>query len=103
MAFDRKSYKFFSDEEATEWGRKYYGDWLPELQNQRYMPETPCEQFSRYYTQGVDYVFNRILRYSNIDEYDFKNSGFTKEMFSDSIADINKHKLCENIVVIGMF
>ena len=99
MAFDRKSYKSFSDEEATEWGRKYYGGWLPELQNQKYMPETPCEQFFRYYTQGVDYVFNRILRYSNIDEYNFENSIFSKEMFSDSIAEINKHKLRENIVV----
>lgn len=99
MAFDRKAYKSFNDEGATEWGKKYYGDWLPKLQNQKYMPETPCEKFFRYYTQGVDYVFNRILRYSNIDEYDFKNSGFTKEMFYDSIAEINKHRLCENIVV----
>lgn len=99
MAFDRKSYKSFRDEEATEWGKKYYSDWLPELQNQEYKPETPCEQFFRYYTQGVDHVFNGILRYLNIDEYDFKDSGFTKEMFSDSIAEINKHRLCENIVV----
>ena len=99
MAFDRKSYKSFSDVEATEWGKRYYNDWLTELQNQKYMPETPCEQFFRYYTQGVDHVFNKVLRYSSIEEYDFKNSGFSKEMFYDSIAEINNHRLCENIVV----
>lgn len=94
-----KSYKFFNDKEAREWGKKYYSDWLPELQNQQYKPETPCEKFFRYYTQGIDYVFNRILRYSSIDEYDFNNSGLSKEMFRDSIAEINKRRLCENIVV----
>lgn len=94
-----KSYKTFNDEEAREWGKKYYSDWLPKLQNQEYKPETPSEKFFRWYTQGVDYAFNRIPRYSSIDEYDFNDSGFSKEMFSDSISEINKHILCENIVV----
>lgn len=94
-----KSYKSFSDKEAREWGKKYYSDWFPELQNQEYNPETPCEKFFRYYTQGIDYVFNKIIRYSSIDEYDFNNSGLSKEMFRDSIAEINKRRLCENIVV----
>ena len=94
-----KSYKSFGDEEATEWGKKYYDDWLPELQNQEYNPVTPAEKFFRWYTQGVDYVFNRILRYSSISEYDFNNSGFSKEMFYGSVAEINKRSLCENIVV----
>lgn len=94
-----KNYKSFSCEEAVAWGKKYYNDWMPKMQNQEYKPETPCEKFFRYYTQGVDYVFNRILRYSSIDEYDFANSGFSREMFYDSIAEINNHRLRENIVV----
>ena len=94
-----KSYKSFSDKEATEWGKQYYSDWLPKLQNQEYDPETPSESFFRWYTQGIDYSFNNILRYSSIDEYDFNNSGFSKEMFRDSMAEINKHRLCENVVV----
>lgn len=94
-----KSYKSFSDEEATEWGKKYFSDWLPKLQYQEYNPETPSEKFFRWYTQGLDYSFNRILRYLGIDKYDYNNSLFSKEMFYDSIAEINKRSLCENIVV----
>lgn len=94
-----KTYKSFNDQEAVEWGKKYYGDWLSKLQNQEYKPMKPCEEFFRYYTQGVDYVFNNILRYSSIDEYDFDNSGFSKEMFFDSFVEINRHRLCEDIVV----
>ncbi len=93
------TYKVFSDEEAAEWGKKYYSDWLPKLQNQEYKPETPAEKFFRWYTQGIDYVFNRILRYSSIDEYDYNNSGFSTKMFYDSVSEINKHSLCEDIVV----
>lgn len=43
------TYKVFSDEEAAEWGKKYYSDWLPKLQNQEYKPETPAEKFFRWY------------------------------------------------------
>lgn len=96
---DLKNYKIFNDEEAIEWGKKYYGDWLPKLQNQKYDPKTPCEKFFRYYTQGIDYVFNNILRYSSVDEYDFDDSGFSKEMFYESFAEINEHRLIDNIVV----
>lgn len=94
-----KNYKSFSCEEAEAWGKKYYNDWMPKMQNQECQPETPCENFFRYYTQGVDYAFNRIIRYSSIDEYDFANSVFSREMFYDSITEINNHRLCENIVV----
>lgn len=94
-----KNYKSFSCEEAEAWGKKYYNDWMPKMQNQECQPEIPCEKFFRYYTQGVDYAFNRIIRYSSIEEYDFANSVFSREMFCDSITEINNHRLCENIVV----
>lgn len=98
-----KTYKTFNDEDAIEWGKKYYGEWLPQLQNQKYDPKTPCENFFRYYTQGVDYVFNNILGYSSVDEYNFDGSRFSKEMFYESFAEMNEHRLLDNIVVVSIY
>ncbi len=99
MKFDRNLYKEFTKEEAIEWGKKHYSDWMPELQDQSYTPKTPAEQFFRYYTQGIYNFYNKILRYSGIDKYDFEDSIVNKEMFLDGIAEINKHSICENIIV----
>lgn len=38
-----KFYKCFCYEDAIEWGKFHYSDWLPRLQNQDYKAETPCE------------------------------------------------------------
>ena len=100
MAFNIDSYREFANkDEAAEWGKLHYSDWMPELQNQNYSPQTPSEKFFRYYTQGIHRTYNRILRYSSIDKYDFEDSIVTKEMFLDGIAEINKHYLCEDIIV----
>lgn len=100
MRFDRKSFREFQNkEEAAKWGKAHYSDWLPELQNQDYKPQTPAEYFFRRYTQGSPVAFNRILRDVGVDKYNFEDSGLTKEMFFDSISEINKHSLCEDIIV----
>jgi len=99
MKIDLNSFREFSAEESEIWGKENYGDWLPQLQNQEYMPQTPTEQFFRWYTQGIHYALNRIVRFVGVDNYDYMDSIFTKEMFLDSIAEINKHKLTEDIVV----
>ena len=62
MVIDYKSFKRFTPETAEVWGRENYGNWLPELQNQDYEPQTPAEEFFRYYTQGVHNFFNKITR-----------------------------------------
>lgn len=92
------TFKRFTVEEANEWGKKHFKTWLPRLQNQEYSPQTAVEEFFRYYTQGTGKVFNSVLR-NGIANYDFSDSFFTKSMFNDSIAEINKHKLSEDIVV----
>ena len=99
MDIDYKSFKRFTPEHAEGWGRENYGNWLSELQNKEYEPQTPAERFFRYYTQGPHYFYNRIARADKKETYDFNGSGFTKEMFDDSIAEINRHLLSENIVV----
>lgn len=93
------SFRKFSAEEARIWGKEKYGDWLPQLQNQAYMPETPSEKFFRWYTQGVHYALNGIVRFAGIENYNYTDSMFTKEMFLDSIAEIEKNILTEDIVV----
>ena len=51
MDINRDSFKNFSLEEAKEWGNKQFRTWLPQLQNQEYQPQTPVEEFFRFYTQ----------------------------------------------------
>lgn len=100
MKVDKNLFREFVDkDEATEWGKEHYSDWMPQLQNQNYKPQTPAEQFFRYYTQGIHNTYNRILRYSNIEKYDFEDSGVTKEMFIDGTAEINNQFLSEDIIV----
>lgn len=100
MKVDKKLFREFVDkDEATEWGKEHYSDWMPQLQNQNYKPQTPAEQFFRYYTQGIHNTYNRILRYSSIEKYDFEDSGVTKEMFIDGTAEINNQFLSEDIIV----
>lgn len=99
MDIDYKSFKRFTPETAEVWGRENYGNWLPELQNQDYEPQTPAKKFFRRYTQGVHYFFNNITRNYDIDTYNFNGSGFTKEMFDDSINEINRHLIPDDIVV----
>ncbi len=99
MKFDRNSFREFTDTEATEWGKEHYSDWMPELQNQDYKPQTPAEQFFRYYTQGIHTTFNRILRDTSIETYNYEDSSVSKEMFLDGIAEINKQPIAEDIMV----
>lgn len=99
MNVDLNSFKEFSLEEAEIWGKENYEDWFPQLQNQEYKPITPTEQFFRWYTQGTHYSLNRIARSGNIDDYNYTDSLFTKEMFLNSIAEINNHRLTEDIIV----
>lgn len=100
MQFNYKSFREFTNKnEATQWGKKHYSDWMPRLQDQNYKPVTPAEQFFRYYTQGIHYIYNRILRESSVDKYDFKDSNVTKEMFIDGINEIQKQHLPEDILV----
>ena len=99
MNIDLNSFRVFSPEEVGIWGKENYGDWLPQLQNQAYMPQTPAEKFFRWYTQGIHYAFNNRVRFVGVNDYNYTGSTFTKEMFLDSISEINKHRLVEDIVV----
>lgn len=99
MVIDYKSFKRFTPETAEVWGRENYGNWLPELQNQDYEPQTPAEEFFRYYTQGVHNFFNKITRFDDIDSYDFSESFFTKEMFDNGVYEIGLHPVPNDIVV----
>lgn len=93
------SFKRFTPETAEDWGRKNYGNWLPELQNQDYEPRTPAEEFFRYYTQGVHIFFNKILRLYDINTYDFNESYFSREMFDNGVYEIQCHPIPNDIVV----
>lgn len=93
------SFRRFSNEEALEWGRKHYSDWLINMQNKDNKPATPLEKFFRYYTQGAHNIINSIARRKNYLTYDFIDSFFSRQMFIDSIAEIKNHKLSENIAV----
>jgi len=43
MQFNRDAFREFeSKDEASEWGKEHYSDWLPKLQNQDYKPQTPA-------------------------------------------------------------
>lgn len=99
MDIDYKSFKRFTPETAEVWGRKNYGNWLPELQNQNYEPQAPAEKFFRRYTQGVHNFFNNITRNHDIDTYNFNGTGFTREMFDDSVNEINCNLIPDDIVV----
>lgn len=96
---DTTKFKIFSPDEVDAWGKANFGDWMPELQNQSYSPISPAECFFRYYTQGIHYSLNGIVRFNDIDNYDFTGSLFNKKMFDDSIDEINIHTLKEDIVV----
>ncbi len=91
------SFRRFSSEEALEWGRKHYSDWLINMQNKDNKPATPLEEFFRYYTQGPNVRINSIARSGNY--LTNTNHSFSRQMFIDSIAEIKNHKLSENIVV----
>ena len=93
------SFRRFSNEEALEWGRKHYSDWMVNIQNKDNKPATPLEKFFRYYTQGAHVRFNSTTRLDNYLTCDFTDSFFSRQMFIDSIAEIKNHKLSENIVV----
>ena len=97
--FNRAKFKTFTLEEAEEWGRKNYGEWLQKLQNQDYEPQTPVEELFRYYTQGTHKFFNNITRNYDINTYDFSESFFSREMFDSGIREINCHTITDDIVV----
>lgn len=99
MDFKHATFRIFNIKEADEWGRKNYGNWLLKLQNQDYEPQTPAEEFFRYYTQGVHKFFNNITRNGDIDTYDFNESYFTKDMFDFGVREINCHSIPDDMVV----
>ena len=99
MNIDYKSFQRFSSESAGAWGKENYGNWLPELQNKNYEPQTSAEEFFRYYTQGVHNFFNNITRFYDIASYDFSESFLTKEMFDNGVYEIKLHPVPNDIVV----
>ncbi len=94
-----ESFKTFTSEEANAWGITHYKNWLPKMQDKNNDPETPMEDFFRYYAQGAHHHFNSTLRLYDLNEYDFGESFFTKEMFLDGINEIKRHPINENVVV----
>lgn len=99
MRFDRDAFREFQNkEEAAEWGKEHYRNWLPELQNQDYKPQTPAEYFFRRYT-GTSHIYNDVLRYNDINTYDFTDSNITKDEIIEGSAEINRNLLSENILV----
>ena len=96
---NKDAYRVFCADTAAEWGKKYYGNWLFEMQNQDNMPQTPAEKFFRYYTQGINHTFSRVLRSGcDIEKY-CVDSILSPEMFYDAIDEINSHPVQEDIVV----
>ena len=99
MQFNRDAFREFeSKDEASEWGKEHYSDWLPELQNQDYTPQTSAEKFFRRYT-GTSHIYNDVLRYNDINTYDFTDSNITKDEIIEGSAEINRNLLSENILV----
>lgn len=95
----QNDYKVFSHDQAREWGKEHYSNWMIELQDQSHEPNTPAEKFFRYYTQGVHNVFNNTLRAKSIHKYDFDDGHISKSMFIDALIEINKHPISDNILV----
>lgn len=69
------------------------------MQDQDTDAQTPVEKFFRSYTRGSPSVYNNILRYKNINTYDFTDYSISKDEIIGSAAEINKNFLSENIVV----
>lgn len=91
-------FKTFNIESAKMWGKEHYSDWLTSMQNQNNIPQTPVEQFFRYYTQGIHHAFNRALRSScNVQEY-CEDSFLTPEMFYGAIEEINKRPIIDDVI-----
>lgn len=100
MKFNKNSYREFQNkEESAEWGKEHYGYWLPKLQDQDTDAQTTLEKFFRSYTRGSSSVYNNILRYNNINTYDFTDYPISKDEIIGGAAEINKNLLTENIVV----
>lgn len=99
MRFNRATFtEFQNKEEAAEWGKEHYSNWLPELQNQENDLQTPAEKFFRRYT-GTSHIYNDVLRYNDINTYDFTDSNITKNEIIEGDAEINRNLLSENILV----
>ena len=81
--YNGELYKEFTKDEACEWGMRNYRHWLINLQDQKNMPKTSVEKFFRYYTQGIHYSFNRILRYGDIETYVFDNKRGCRDLACD--------------------
>lgn len=87
-------YRDFSDEEATEWGKKNFGNWLIEMQDQNIQPSKSVECFFRYYTQGIHYTYNNPLRLQINDI-----RPMTKNTISLAMNEIKSHPCTQNIIV----
>lgn len=99
MKFYRERFRKISEMEVKEWGRIHYGEWLVDMQSQKNIPKSPVEFFFRYYSQGIDFAFNRALRSEcDIEKY-CKESFIKPEMFYDAICEMEKHPIPEDIVV----
>ena len=86
-------YRDFTNEEATEWGKKNFGNWLIEMQDQNIKPSKPVERFFRSYTQGIDYTYNDPLRFGN------KPKKFIRNSISLATNEIISHPCSQNIIV----
>lgn len=92
-------YKSFSDSEASEWGKENFGNWLINMQDQKLNPITPVEQFFRFYTQGIHYVYNRILRSETDIDKNCKSSVASQASILLAIKEIQKHPCTNDIIV----
>lgn len=96
---DTKKYKVITSDEVEEWGRKYYGHWLVDIQNQENQPKTPVEQFFRYYTQGIHNMFNRVLREDKDMEEYCRESIISPDMIYGAINEMKNNPIQEDVVV----
>ena len=93
--------EFQNKEEAAEWGKEHYSYWMPklqDLQNQENDLQLPVEKFFRNYI-GTSHIYNRVLRYNDINTYDFTDHPITKNEIIEGSAEINRNLLSENILV----
>lgn len=86
MDIDYKSFKRFAPETVEAWGKKNYGSWMPMHQSQSYEPQTPAEEFFRYYTRGAHTFFNKITRCEDINSYDFSRAFLQKKCLTTALT-----------------
>ncbi|WNX85243.1 ADP-ribosyltransferase [Agathobaculum sp. NTUH-O15-33] len=94
----RKRFRTFNEESVRAWAENNYGDWLKNIQQQDTEPDSPCERFYRYYTQGIGEVVNQHLRSgAEIDSF-FQDGPVTTDMMQAAIAEMHMLPCPDDIV-----